>query len=170
LIAAAQKRGKAPRFDFFLLHSTNCAIFLSAILESDWMDDEETARLFTGFGRMNVLLYIGMGSPALDLSIVRNHVPKFQYKDWAAISERIINHPDDGHASKMIRALIHAEKVSAPYKDDPAFLMKGDDFIKTANAIIDSLNPAGGKAGPHEPESWIRFSGFSEAWEKVPNV
>jgi hypothetical protein len=69
----------------------------------------------------------------------------------------------------MIRAVKFAEQVSKPYEDRPEFRLKGKDFEKFAVAIVDSLNPKGGKAGPQEDENWIRGSGFDDVWETVPS-
>ncbi|KAH7230304.1 hypothetical protein B0J15DRAFT_473112 [Fusarium solani] len=75
----------------------------------------------------------------------------------------------DMGAAPLDLEIIRQQQVSKPYEDRPEFRLKGKDFEKFAVAIVDSLNPKGGKAGPQEDENWIRGSGFDDVWETVPS-
>ncbi|KAH6962317.1 hypothetical protein BKA56DRAFT_636677 [Ilyonectria sp. MPI-CAGE-AT-0026] len=170
IVAGAQRAKKAPRMDFFLMHPMNMSIFFGTFVRIPWISRAAKARLLTYAGRFSLILYIDMGAPKLDLDIIRTYKPTRAEGTWADAIRRGMAHPDDGHASKMIRAVLYAEQVSKPYEARPEFRMKGTDFEKFAIAIVDSLNPAGGKAGPYEDESWIRGAGFDDVWEQVPST
>jgi hypothetical protein len=156
--------------DFFLMHPMNMTIFLGAITKQPWLSNASKARLLTYAGRISLVMHIAMGAPKLDLDVVRQYKPSEAAGTWDDAIRRAIKHPDDGHCAKMIRAVLFAEKVSQPYQDRPEFRLKGKDFEKLAAAIVDNLNPAGGKAGPYEDESWIRGAGFDDVWEGVPSA
>ncbi|KAL8659838.1 MAG: hypothetical protein Q9226_000203, partial [Calogaya cf. arnoldii] len=77
---------------------------------------------------------------------------------WNEIIKRVIEHEDDGHASKLVRALKNGEQICKPYNDDPGFRIKKDMWLKLGHMAIDSVEDTG--------EPWVRSAGFDEAWEK----
>ncbi|KAF9874679.1 hypothetical protein CkaCkLH20_07816 [Colletotrichum karsti] len=172
LMAGAQRLGKEPRADFFLLHTTNCSILVDSIVQKDWIGRQGKARLLSWFGRYSIMLYIAMGCPKLDLSVVRTYKPRKGPGGWADAIERGLNYKDDGHGCKIIRALIHAQDVSRPYENRPEFRVKQDDFVKAATAVAESwsLEDPVGRAGHDRKEAWIRFAGFDRAWDDVPSL
>lgn len=156
--------------DFFLMHPMNMAIFFGVFASLPWISKAAKARLLTYAGRFSLILYIDMGAPELDLSIIRNYQSARVDGTWKDSIQRSISHPDDGHACKMMRAVLYAAQATKPYEDRVEFQLKGNDFEKFAAAIVDSLNPKGGKAGPYEDESWIRGAGFDDVWDTVPSI
>ncbi|TVY75177.1 Oxidoreductase ptaJ [Fusarium oxysporum f. sp. cubense] len=132
IVAGAQRPNKAPRMDFFLMHPMNMAIFFGTFAKLPWLSQAAKARLLTYAGRFTLILYIDMGAPKLDLDIIRNYTPQRADGTWPDAIRRGILHPDDGHASKMIRAVLYAEQVSKTYEDRPEFRMNGADFEKFA--------------------------------------
>ena len=56
--------------------------------------------------------------------------------------------------------MANAEKVSKPFEGKEGFTLEGDDWLKIAHMVIDSVEIQG--------DHWIRSAGFDEAWEQVP--
>lgn len=171
MMAGAQRPNKEPRMDFFLLHLTNCSILTDAIVNKDWIPLKAKAKLLSWFGRLAVMLYIVVRSPKLDITPIRNYKLQKGNGSWQDAVERAIAFNDDGHGCKIIRALLHAEKVSKPYQGRPEFRMEGSDFEKAAVATVDSFPSSEVvRAGFDQEEAWIRHAGFEKAWEAVPSL
>jgi len=71
--------------------------------------------------------------------------------------------PDDGHSSKLVRALANGERVCQEYEDAPEakdWKIKGDMWLNLAHMAIDSVEATTSK--------WVRNVGFEEAWKDVP--
>ncbi len=107
-----------------------------------------------------------MGAPEPRFDWLLSHPSKLPNQTWASVFERACYHEDDGHMSKMIRVMKHAENVSKPYDHLPEFRVKQRMFLPAAIAAIDS--------GSKQPMEWtkhfdfIRGAGYPEAWENVP--
>lgn len=136
-------------------------MFLSALVALPRIGNEAKARLLESFGRYMILLYAAEGSPHLDMTRQSPAGPG----GWKDTVARITTYCDDGHASKMIRALAHAEKVCEAYEGQPGFAVAGQGYLKAAEAIVKSLDWGGaGPAGPGRTEPWVRGAGFADAW------
>jgi hypothetical protein len=172
ILAGAQRQGKEPRMDFFLMHLTNTSILTDAAAHKNWIRSEGRARLLSWLGRMSVILYAVMGSPKLDLDVIRTFKPRQGHGGWQDAIKRGREYNDDGHGCKMVRAILHAANVSRPYEGQPGFRMVGSDFEKAAIAVVESFLPNDqvARAGPDQNEAWIRMAGFDSAWEKVPDL
>ncbi|KAK4070808.1 hypothetical protein Trihar35433_5275 [Trichoderma harzianum] len=170
MLAGAQRRGKAPRMDFFTMHGTNCAVFVSALVQKSWVSPVDKARLLSWFGRFSVIAYLVHGAPQLDLTILREMTTVQSPDGWDDAIRRSCAFMDDGHACKMVRSLAWAEQTCRPYEGLDGFCMAGDDFVKAATIVADSLTGDGGRSGPDMDECWIRGAGFDEAWKDVPSV
>lgn len=155
----AQRNDKAVKFDFFYIHAVNSSIFYSAFLKQEWMSDDIKVRLLEWKIRMDLALYASEKSPDIRLSTIRDYKPKMP-SGWDEVMDRVCSLDDDGHASKLIRALAHAENACKPYEDDDAFRLKGGDWLQLAHMAIDSVETPG--------DNWVRMAGFDEAWENVP--
>ena len=104
-------------------------------------------------------MYASRRSPDLLLSEIVEYTPK-KDSDWNKIILRVNRLQDDGHASKVIRALVSGQKDCQPYENRPGIIIKGDAWRKIAHMAIDSV-----EAGePH----WTRSCGFDQAWRDVP--
>jgi hypothetical protein len=158
--------------DFFLMHLTNTSILTDAAAHKNWIRSEGRARLLSWLGRMSVILYAVMGSPKLDLDVIRTFKPRQGHGGWQDAIKRGREYNDDGHGCKMVRAILHAANVSRPYEGQPGFRMVGSDFEKAAIAVVESFLPNDqvARAGPDQNEAWIRMAGFDSAWEKVPDL
>ena len=163
---AAQKRDKQVKFDFYYMHCVNSSIFFSTFLKESWLKDEDKCRLLEWKGRIDLALYVSRACPELLLDEIKNYQPKNSNDGWAEIIRRVDTFPDDGHASKLIRALANSEQVCKQYESQPedVFVIKGGMFLKLGHMAIDSVEIS------HErgDSSWVRSAGFEQAWEDVP--
>lgn len=161
---AAQMPPKQVKFDFFYMHCVNCSIFFDAFRQQKWLSDENKCRLLEWKGRMDLALYVSRGSPELRPMEIAEYEPKQRNDGWTEIFKRVDEIEDDGHASKLVRALAHGEqfceKFESQHRDD--FPIQGNMWLKLGHMAIDSVE------GEHPEGSWIRNCGFPRAWEKVP--
>ena len=68
---------------------------------------------------------------------------------------------DDGHSSKLIRALAHGKRVCKKWEhNNDAFRIKGDMWDQIGHMVIDSVEANGPR--------WVRSAGFDEAWKEIP--
>lgn len=104
-------------------------------------------------------MYVSRGCPDLLSSEIQNYTPAHD-SDWSGVIKRVNKLDDDGHASKLVRALAHGEQACKKYENKEGFLVKGDMWRKLGHMAIDSV-----EAGdPH----WVRSCGFEQAWEDIP--
>lgn len=166
MASAAQSPPHECRFDFFLIHGSNASIWQTAFTEESSLSRAQKARLIEYSGRVILMLYAGMGSPPLNIDWMLAQVPREPQADWNRVFERVVRHKDDGHMSKLIRVIRHAQDISLPYEDDARFPMKQHMFLPAAQAAIDS--------GSDKPMSgvlhfdFVRGCAFPKAWENVP--
>ena len=162
---AAQRRDKAVKFDFFYMHCINSSIFFSAFLKQDWLSDVNKVRLLEWKVRNDITLYASRGCPDLLIDEISNYKPSKPSSEntdpWHEIIERVKNFSDDGHGSKLVRALVHGQQICKPYETNEDFRIKEDMWLQLGHMAIDSVE--GG-----EP-TWVRSAGFDSAWEKVPD-
>lgn len=139
------------------MHCVNSSIFFSRFLTAPWLSTANKVRLLEWKVRIDLAMYASRKSPTLLLDEIS------EYKNnasWDDIFARVKHYPDDGHASKLVRAIAHGEKACAPWDGKDGWPIKGDMWRKLGNMAIDSVevgNP-----------TWVRSCGFDEAWEGVP--
>ena len=161
----AQRRGKVNKIDFYFMHCTNASVFFPVFAKADWLKDEEKCRLLEMKGRIDLAMYVSRRTPEILLDEINNYKPKRPNDGWSEIIKRIDGFEDDGHASKLIRAMAKGEEVSKPYANEPddVFPMKGGIWLQLAHLAIDSVE------ANSPPSLWVRSAGFDQAWEKVPD-
>ncbi|KAI5202443.1 hypothetical protein E4T38_05602 [Aureobasidium subglaciale] len=162
---AAQRRDKAIKFDFFYMHCINASIFFSTFLKQDWLSDVNKVRLLQWKARHDIVLYASRGCPDLLLDEIANYKPSKPTSGaidpWYDIIERVKNFSDDGHGSKLVRALAHGQQICKPYEENEKFRIKGDMWLQLGHMAIDSVEGS-------EP-IWVRSAGFDSAWESIPD-
>jgi len=163
---AAQRPPKSVKVDFFYMHCVNSGIFFTKFMKADWLSPENKVRLLEWKIRGDLALYVSRNTPSLDIAEITNYSPKEQSSGdnpWPRIIERVVNYEDDGHASKLVRALAHSKDICPKYEGDPSleFQIKGDLWDKAGHMAIDSVEI---QKGP----TWVRGAGFEEAWKEVP--
>ena len=139
----AQHPPKQIKFDFYYMHCVNCTIFFSAFLNQPWISTANKVRLLEWKGRLDLCMYASRRSPKPLLDVITNYQPKEKTPKegdaWNALFDRVKQHPDDGHAAKLLRALAHGQQVSKPYEENSKFRIKKDMWLQLGNM---------GKSGP----------------------
>lgn len=159
---AAQRPPHQIKFDFFYMHCVNCSIFFSNFIAStnSFLAPATRRRLLEWKVWNDITMYISRGCPPLMASEITDYNPK-QDSGWDQIIKRVNKLEDDGHASKLVRAIAHGQEASQKFEDRAGFVIKGDMWRKLGHMAIDSV-----EAGePH----WVRSCGFDQAWEKIPH-
>lgn len=158
----AQHPPKIVKFDFYYMHCVNCSIFFSSFLKQDWLKTEDKVRLLEWKGRNDLAMYASRHSPELLINEITEYKPKIpttaSRDPWGDLFHRVRSHEDDGHASKLIRALAHGQQTCKPFEDRPEFRIKGDMWLQLGHMAIDSVEQDG--------DTWVRSAGFPQAWEK----
>ncbi|CAK3842346.1 Hypothetical predicted protein [Lecanosticta acicola] len=155
----AQRSDRAVKFDFYFMHCVNCSIFHSAFLKQPWLSDANKVRLLEWKIRLDLAMYASRKSPEIRLQDIRNYQPKSP-SGWEEVQDRVCAIDDDGHASKLVRAIAHGGEICRPFEEKESFRLKGDDWLQLAHMAIDSVEMPG--------DNWVRSAGFDEAWERVP--
>lgn len=76
-------------------------------------------------------MYTSRRSPKLCISEVGNYEPKNLSDSWEQSVKRVRIHPDDGHASQPIVALVHGEQLSKTIDErDPVFEIRGSMWLQ----------------------------------------
>ena len=133
---AAQHPPKQIKFDFYLMHCVTSSIFYRAFMSASWISPENKARLLELKGRCDLTLYASRGSPALLMDDVRNYKVNKKLVDledgevWPQLFAKACALPDDGHASKTLRAIASAQELSKKYEGGKGFRVRGDDWEK----------------------------------------
>lgn len=157
---AAQNPPHAVKFDFFYMHCVNSSIFFSAFMALRALSPATKRRLLEWKVRTDLAMYVSRAAPPLLLDEVTQY-ESTQNSSWEEIFRRVNAIPgEDGHASKMVRAVAHGEVVSKKWEDKEGFMIKGDMWQKVGNMIVDSVEADG--------PTWVRGCGFDEAWKDVP--
>ncbi|GIZ49398.1 hypothetical protein CKM354_001242800 [Cercospora kikuchii] len=157
--AGAQRPNKTVKFDFYFMHCVNASIFWPTFNRQTWLSEATKVRLLEWKIRLDLIMYASRKSPEIRLNEIREYTPR-KSSDWDEVFARACKFDDDGHASKLVRAVANAEKVSKPFEGKKGFMLEGDDWLKIAHMVIDSVEIQG--------DTWIRSAGFDEAWEQVP--
>lgn len=163
LAGGAQRPGKEVKIDFFFLHSVNASIFFSAFNAQSWLRAEDKARLLEWKGRIDLLTYASRLAPKIYPEEVANYAPRQQGMTWPLLIERANNlKHDDGHVSKLIRALAHGAEVCSPYEGgqelSARFPLKGNGWLQIANMALDTTT------NPRMPDRWVRGAGGQKNW------
>ncbi|KAL8672730.1 MAG: hypothetical protein Q9168_002820 [Polycauliona sp. 1 TL-2023] len=154
----AQHPPKQIKFDFYYMHCVNSSIFFSAFLKQPWIAADHKIRLLQFKGWTDLALYASRRAPEPLLDEIVHYQPKQPEDAWDQIVKRVIEHEDDGHASKLIRALWHGEQICKPYNENPKFRIKERMWLQLGHMAIDSVEDTG--------SPWVRSAGFNEAWEQ----
>ncbi|KAK5692775.1 hypothetical protein LTR17_025293 [Elasticomyces elasticus] len=151
-----RRNGYVRKYDFYYMHCVNCSIFFSTFLKLDWITGANKVRLLNWKVWNDLAMYASRKSPEIRMDLVRQYKPK-EPSGWDGIFDRVTGLEDDGHASKLVRALAHGQQICGPYEDREEFRVKHDDWLLMGHMAIDSV-----EAGePH----WVRSAGFDEAWD-----
>ncbi|KAK5627329.1 hypothetical protein RRF57_003044 [Xylaria bambusicola] len=162
--SAAVRLGKEVRFDFFLMHHVNICPMLLSINAQDWIPTASKVRLLEWKIRFDLLQYAARGCPSISLEKINSYIPKEQTRDKTRtdLLSRVYALHDDGHVSKLIRAMGICQDASKAYEDKPWLKIKGEAlWTKLYQMVLDSAEGDGPK--------WVRGAGDPEAWKEVPD-
>ncbi|KAF2827115.1 hypothetical protein CC86DRAFT_370165 [Ophiobolus disseminans] len=155
--SSAQHPPHIPKFDFYYIHCLNSSIFFPSFRSS--LPPATYRRLLEWKVWNDVAMYISRSCPSLLVDEITGYVPK-QASAWNGVIERVNKLEDDGHASKLVRALAHGEQACAKWEGREGFEIKGDMWGKIGHMAIDSVESGG--------QDWVRSCGFEEAWRDIP--
>lgn len=154
---AAQHPPKEIKFDFYFMHCVNCSIFHSAFLVQDWLSDTSKRRLLEWKGRNDLVMYASRRAPDMLVDEIKQYKPR---KPGSDVFARVLEIEDDGHASKLVRALANGKQVCEKYNsDEEVGEVKGEMWDQLLHMAIDSVEKT--------ELRWVRSAGFDEAWEPV---
>lgn len=126
------------KFDFYFMHSVNASIFFPSFMKQTWISKESKAKMIEYKGRMDLLQYASRRSPMPLLDEIVHYKPKCKdASDWNSIIERVNRIDDDGHASKLVRALAHGERFCRPWEKSEKFRIKGGMWLQLGNMGMD---------------------------------
>ena len=187
ILGAAQHPDKVEAIDFVMLHSTTLGIFYPTFMAQDWISDASKKRLLQWKGWGDAVIYAGCGCPALYPERIVDYVPKRAGDRWPELCHRANIYPDDGHAVKLVRAVLNIEGLPAPR---PGFPIAKEDFVKIAHITLDSVErmmEPGGYVVPDKIRKkfgeemgqdeeiirvmvrWVRWAGLENAWDYFPD-
>ncbi|KAL4917425.1 hypothetical protein BDW62DRAFT_201857 [Aspergillus aurantiobrunneus] len=188
MVGAAQCPGKVEALDFVMLHTLTLSVFYTTFLAQNWITNENKARLlhFKVWG--DLVTYAGCGCATLYADRITEYHPKRPSEGWGELIHRASVYGDDGHISKVTRALLHAESLPDPR---PGFPLRKQDFVRMAHLSLDSvermLEPdqyrvpdkirkeVGEEMGQDEEiirvmVRWVRWCGVEGAWKEFPDL
>lgn len=120
--------------DFYFMHSVNSSIAISSLMNQPWISPLNKSKILEYKGRLDLLQYASRGCPNLLIEEISSYVPKKkEASDWDAIFERVNQIDDDGHAAKLVRALAHGQRTSAPWEKSEAFKIKDKMWLQLGN-------------------------------------
>ncbi|KEY73959.1 hypothetical protein S7711_09455 [Stachybotrys chartarum IBT 7711] len=151
------------RYDFFLIHHLTLAPILVLLGQATWIPQKVKYRILEWKGRFDILQYVARWCPPLQIESVAKYKP---YDASLADSKkellpRFHGKPDDGHAIKVARALVIAQRISRKYRDRPWIRIKDyATWLKAMYVLLDSTILV------HSGFPWVRSAGWDEAWEE----
>ncbi|KAF2137187.1 uncharacterized protein K452DRAFT_278799 [Aplosporella prunicola CBS 121167] len=166
-VAAAQRPPYIPKLDFFCVHSITTAIFFTSFLNASFISPSDRVRLLEWKARLDLAVYASRCAPELLLSEVQNYTPKMPSDGWPEIISRSLAIQDDGHSTKLIRALAHSAIVCKGLErrdgiDREALkklpIVDETMWLSVAHLSIDSMEAGGPR--------WVGNS--ADGWDSVP--
>lgn len=164
--AAAQRRGKLRKIEFFYMHNVTSSIFLTVLTRQNFIELENRARLLEYKGRSDLVWYAACGAAKLQVEDVASYgscqsAGMNRDQLFRAINEM----HDDGHVAKFARALKSGEEVSkGSEENNAAFPIKGHLWLKAAQMAYDTNLDLPGD------QKWLFFAGFDQPGARVAST
>lgn len=159
MVFGGQREGKPYRIDFTLMHCANAVPLVAAAAHHPDVPGHAKVELVRRLAEYALVTYVGQGCPDIRLDLLRNLTPKKPASEWKELTERLFRLPDDGHVLKLLRALRYAEAQAKEVGDQEGYLLRGQDWFKAGNMIVDIAEGKG-------DSNYVRGSGFDEAWNE----
>lgn len=159
---------KIPKVDFFYMHCLNCSLFFRDFdrLPENVLSLENKARLLESKAKMDFATYVLGNCPPLRVSELEQYAADGATKEgiekggWDDLFKAVNGFEDDGHTSKLIRAIASAAEVCGPYEETEGWPLKGQDWLRAGKMVMDSVKAPG--------ETWVFLTGYEEAWIDIP--
>ncbi|KAM0322208.1 hypothetical protein ACHAQA_009699 [Verticillium albo-atrum] len=150
------------KYDFFLMHHVNSAIFYLTINKQSWITQSDKARLLEWKIRMDLVEYVARGCPKISLEAITSYTPK--RPSGASVRDiglTLQDFGDDGHAIKQARANALCHELMKKYDDKAWAILKGDDIWRKIQFMtVDAVEGPG--------VLYVRSGGLEEVWKDVP--
>ncbi|SPN97214.1 related to HypA-like protein [Cephalotrichum gorgonifer] len=159
-----QGGNREPRYDFFLMHQVNLTPIFLTLNAQPWIPTEMKLRMLEYKIRSNIITYLAVGCPPLDITPVTSYKPRDEtlVAKPSDLLPRFFPVQDDGHTIKLARSITIAQPVLEKYEEKDWAVIKGaDTWLKLMYTVLDATeDPA--------VTRYIRGTGFEEAWEGIP--
>ena len=164
IAGAAQRPPKEVKLDFFLLHLINSSIFFTAFNNQSWLSLENKSRLLEWKGRVDLITYAAHLAPELHSDAITSYKPREANMTWPLLIQRVNKIQDDGHISKLVRALAHGSRVCSAYEGREAlshrFPLSGGGWLQLGNMAVDTTDSCA------YLDRWVVGTGAPDRWEK----
>ncbi|KAK4669952.1 uncharacterized protein QC763_207450 [Podospora pseudopauciseta] len=188
ILGAAQHPGKVEAIDFVMLHMSTLGIFYPTFMAQDWISNENKKRMLQWKAWGDAVMYAGCGCPKLYPERVTGYTPKRPQDGWPELCHRANVYGDDGHISKVIRAMLNTQELPEPVEGFP---LAKKDFLKIAHLALDSvermLEPGQYKVPDKIKKTvaeemrqdeeivrvmvrWVRWCGVEGSWDNFPDL
>ncbi|KAI1438843.1 HypA protein [Xylaria sp. CBS 124048] len=161
--AAAVREGKEARFDFHLMHHVTVAPFFLTINSKPWVPQATKVRLLECKMRYDILECAARACPEASRHKITSYIPRPESKlSQDEIISTVRTLSDDGHITKLLRALRIGNRISKPYHGhgNPR-LITSAEWEQIYRVYMDSVTGDGPR--------WVRDCGRPESWEQIPN-
>lgn len=168
IAGASQRAGRKRKIDFFYMHMVNSSLFFSVLTRQDWIKMEDRVRLVEWKARLDLAWYAVSGCAELHDDAVTGYVGDFSKgMGWAELCAAVNKEHDDGHVSKLIRALKNGEMAARQFEGGEyadSFPVKGDMWLTMARMALDTTR------GWPTDLKWVNFTGFDMGWKIRPDL
>ena len=144
-------------------HHLNASPIYLSFNKLSWLPTSAKVRLLEWKMRLDIIDYIARGCPQPQPSLLSTYKPR----DKTLVSRpeellyRFHTMDDDGHIIKVARSLLIAQQASQPYADREWMRIKDDkEWLGAHYLLLDAVEGPGA--------TWVRATGFPEAWANVP--
>lgn len=188
MVGAAQHPGKIEALDFVMMHTVTLSIFYPTFMEQEWISNHNKKRLLEWKAWSDAVMYAGCGCPPLYSERLTDYTPKQPQDGWPELAHRANVYRDDGHASKLIRALFALYHGEEPLDSFP---LARKDFLTMAHMTLDSVERMEEPGKQKVPDRitktiaeemgqddeivrvmvrWVRWCGVEGAWDEFPDL
>jgi len=152
--ATAQHPPKQVKIDFYYMHCVNSSIFFPTFNALPWLSTPNKIRMLKFKAYIDLAMYASRRCPALLLNEIVDYKPRQKGDGWDGIIERLWKHDseDDGHATKLGRAVAYGEQAMQGYEDADWAKIKGDMWVNIGKMVVDSVEDTG--------NTWVRSGKF----------
>jgi hypothetical protein len=113
------------------MHTVTSSLFFPIFFSQPWISAQNKVRMLEWKGRFDLAIYASRRSPKLLIEEISNFGTPLSWKE--VFDTCMEKEGNDGHVTKMARALANGEKLSKPYEGKEEFRIRGDMWLKLGN-------------------------------------